>query len=117
MLSWAFFMSASLEIHRIVRVDGDGTCDAQHRTAQSLSLYGLSIAIIWSGIKFVLDQRCPDDDILVVRQLWLAANTTVGITGPPLHLREEFDRGWNLRAASPIVRLSDQGDRTGAGSL
>src|SRR5436190_11808976 len=111
MLSWAFFTITSLEIHRIVGVDGHGTCDALHRTAQSPRLHGIGVAIIWRGIELVLSQRCPNDDILVLRQLRLTANAAVGITRPPLPLREEFDGGRNLRAARPIVHPRDQGDR------
>src|SRR5436190_16062221 len=99
MLSWAFFTITSLEIHRIVGVDGHGTCDALHRTAQSPRLHGIGVAIIRRGIELVLSQRCPDDDFLVLRQLGLAANATVGITGPALDLRKEFDRGRNLLTA------------------
>ena len=75
----------------------DGTCDALHRTVQGPRLHGIGIAIIRSSIEFVLDERRPDDDILMLRQLRLAANAAVRITGPALHLREEFGRGWNLR--------------------
>src|SRR5438034_5685370 len=115
MLSWAFFMSTSLENHRIVGVDGDGTCDALHRAAQGPRLDRIGVAIIRRGIELVLGQGCPNDDILVLRQLGLAADATVGITRPALHVREEVDRGWNWRAARPIVRPRDQGDRIGAG--
>src|SRR5437763_16017299 len=99
MLSWAFFMSAWSKVHWIVWIDADRTSDALHRAVQDPRLHGLSIAIIWSGIEFVLDQRCLDDDILVLWQLGLTANAGVRITGPALHLRKEFDRGWNLGAA------------------
>src|SRR2546430_16837703 len=104
MLSCAFLMLTNLEIHWIVGVDGDGTCDALHRTAQSPRLHGIGVAIIRRGIELVLSQRCPNDDILVLLQLRLTANTPVGITGLALQFREEFDRGRELRAARPIVR-------------
>src|SRR3954454_615219 len=107
MLSRAFFMLTSLEIHRIVGVDGDGTCDALHRVAQGPRLHGIGVAIIRRGIELVLGQGFPDDDILVLWQLGLTANPAVGITRPTPHVREEFDRGWNWRAARPIVRPRD----------
>ena len=57
-------------------------------------LHGIGVAIIGSGVEFVLDEGCPDDDILMLRQLRLAANAAVGITG----YRASSSRGVRRRA-------------------